>query len=101
MARGGITFIDVDKAARYLQGQGRNPTVDAIREHLGTGSRTTLAEHLRQWKAAQVEGLEIAAEILTGLSPYWTEHLNRFGVFQLDMQKIMSEIEYDLINLEI
>jgi TnpA family transposase len=46
-------------------------------------------------------GTEIPNEILSGISPYWTEHLNRFGVFQLDMQKMMAEIEYDLVNSEI
>lgn len=46
-------------------------------------------------------GTEIPDEILSGISPYWTEHLNRFGVFQLDMQKVMAEIEYDLVNSEI
>lgn len=56
MARGGITFSDVDRAARYLQGQGKNPTIDAIRQYLGTGSRTTLADLLKQWKAEQAEG---------------------------------------------
>lgn len=44
------------------------------------------------------QGVEIPDEILSGISPYWTEHLNRFGVFQLDMNKAMSEkIEYDLL----
>lgn len=43
-------------------------------------------------------GTEIPNEILSGISPYWTEHLNRFGVFQLDMQKMMADIEYDLVN---
>lgn len=53
MARGGVTFTEVDVTARYLQGVGKNPTVDAIREHLGTGSRTTLHEHLKRWKSLQ------------------------------------------------
>lgn len=56
MARGGITLSDIDRAARYLQGQGKNPTIDAIRQYLGTGSRTTLADLLKQWKAEQAEG---------------------------------------------
>jgi chromosome segregation ATPase len=56
MARGGVTFTEVEEAAQYLQGLGRNPTVDAIREHLGTGSRTTLAEHLKCWKSLQADG---------------------------------------------
>jgi hypothetical protein len=38
---------------------------------------------------------------LAGISPYWTEHLNRFGMFQLDMEKSAAEIEYDLIDFEI
>ncbi len=34
------------------------------------------------------------------LGQYWLEvhpeHLNQFGMFQLDMEKVMAEIEYDL-----
>jgi len=56
MARGGVTFTEVEEAAQYLQGLGKNPTVDAIREKLGTGSRTTLAEHLKRWKSMQIGG---------------------------------------------
>lgn len=56
MARSGVTFNEVDEAARYLQGLGRNPTVDAIRERLGTGSRTTILEHLKRWKSLQADG---------------------------------------------
>lgn len=44
------------------------------------------------------QGIEIPNEILSGMSPYWTEHFNRFGVFQVDMEKRISEIEYDLID---
>lgn len=32
----------------------------------------------------------------TDMSPYWTEHLNRFGIFSLDMNQMAQEIEYDL-----
>jgi len=35
------------------------------------------------------------------MSPYWTEHLNRFGMFQLDMGKTAEEIEYDLQKSDI
>ena len=56
MARSGVTFSDVDGAARYLQGINKNITVDAVRERLGTGSRTTLTEHLKRWKSMQVDG---------------------------------------------
>lgn len=47
------------------------------------------------------QGIPIPPEILSGLSPYWREHLNRFGMFPLDMKKMIPEIEYDLIKIEL
>lgn len=72
MARGGVTFTEVEKAAQYLQGSGRNPTVDSVREYLGTGSRTTLAEHLKRWKAinTNVEG-RIPQPLLALVTGLW------------------------------
>lgn len=55
MARIGITYEDVEKAALQLQGRGKLPTVDRIRELLGTGSKTTITEHLKRWKAEQAD----------------------------------------------
>lgn len=31
--------------------------------------------------------VEIPTEILSGIAPYWTEHINRFGAFHLNMEK--------------
>ena len=42
------------------------------------------------------QGIDIPSEILSGISPYWREHVNRFGAFQLDMGKLRPQIEYDL-----
>lgn len=51
MSRIGITFGEVKKAIAELQGKQKNPTVDNIREILGTGSKSTIARFLREWKA--------------------------------------------------
>ncbi len=51
MARAGITQLDVHKAATRLMEDGKNPTVDSVRELLGTGSKSTIAPLLKQWKA--------------------------------------------------
>ena len=60
MARAGILYSHVAKAAAQLAASGKNPTVDAVREAMGsTGSKSTIAPMLRQWKA-QHEG-EVAA----------------------------------------
>ncbi len=51
MSRTGITFEAVKKAIAELQGRQKNPTVDNIREILGTGSKSTIARFLREWKS--------------------------------------------------
>lgn len=53
MGRIGIVYEDVAKAAHQLQGKNQNPTVDNIRATLGTGSKSTIATHLRAWKSQQ------------------------------------------------
>ncbi len=51
MGRAGITYHDVSKVANVLVSQGKNPTVDAVRESLGgTGSKSTLTPLLKRWK---------------------------------------------------
>ena len=60
MARAGILYSHVAKAAAQLTAAGKNATVDTVREALGgTGSKSTIAPMLKQWKA-QHEG-EVAA----------------------------------------
>ncbi len=39
-------------------------------------------------------GINIPDEILAGLAPYWRDHINRFGIFTLNMDKIEEKIEY-------
>jgi len=50
MARNGINYDNVKQAAVKLLSQGIAPSVQKIREVLGTGSNTTIAEHLKQWR---------------------------------------------------
>lgn len=40
------------------------------------------------------DGVEISDEVLRFISPFWTEHLNRFGTFVLNMDKKPAEIDY-------
>lgn len=52
MARAGILYSDVAKAAAKLIEDGKNPTVDSVRDALGgTGSKSTIAPFLKRWKA--------------------------------------------------
>ncbi|WP_151638083.1 DNA-binding protein [Noviherbaspirillum aerium] len=54
MARTGIQYSDVARAAAHLIAAGKSPTVDSVREALGgTGSKSTLAPFLKRWRAEQ------------------------------------------------
>lgn len=50
MARPGVTFSEVDRAARKVLEQGQRPTVDRVITITG-GSRTTVNAHLKLWWA--------------------------------------------------
>lgn len=58
MPRSGITYEQVAQAAAQLLQEGRvgadgNPTLQALREQLGTGSPNTIHAHLKAWKATR------------------------------------------------
>ncbi|MBS0358046.1 MAG: DNA-binding protein [Proteobacteria bacterium] len=56
MGRTGITEYNVEKAILEIQAKGKEPTIEAIRMTLGTGSNSTIAEHLKNWKKQQERG---------------------------------------------
>ena len=43
MARTGVTFEQVSATADALAGEGKTPSITAVREKLGTGSPNTMA----------------------------------------------------------
>jgi len=50
MSRPGVDYEKVKQTAVKLLSQGIAPSVQKIRDELGTGSNTTIAEHLRFWR---------------------------------------------------
>ena len=67
MARAGILYSDVARAAAKLVEDGKNPTVDSVRDALGsTGSKSTIAPLLKRWKTEH-QGEIAQAEV--GLPP--------------------------------
>lgn len=79
MARSGVRYEDVERAIDTLLAQGETPSVQKVREVLGTGSFTTLSEHLRTWRARRDEkrdalpGLDIPESVATLAERVW-EH---------------------------
>jgi chromosome segregation ATPase len=75
MGRIGISYQDVAATIPKLQAQSKSPTVDNIREVLGTGSKSTIARLLREWK--QQQGLanddngSLPSELLIMVKELW------------------------------
>ena len=87
MGRAGVTLQEVEKAALQLQGKGKNPSVDAVREVIGTGSKSTIAQHLRDWKAQQSHATgKLPQDLLALVTGLW-ERLN------LQADQRITEIE--------
>jgi chromosome segregation ATPase len=59
VARPGITYLDVAKAATQLMEQNTRPSIEAIRRILGTGSNSTINRYLRDWRDKQGNQVEL------------------------------------------
>ena len=77
MARSGIRYEDVQEAAETLLGRGLNPTIQRVRELLGTGSNTTISEHLKHWQQQLAESPKavlppaVPETVMTALESFW------------------------------
>lgn len=61
MARSGVRYEDVQQAIDQLVSRHETPSVQKIREVLGTGSFTTISEHLREWRAKREANRDLPA----------------------------------------
>jgi len=93
----GITEIDVHRAADALVATGERPTVDRIRQHLGTGSPNTVTRWLDSWwqglgtrlSAQQAKAAlpNAPAEVTALASQLWEQALACAGLLlEADMQ---------------
>lgn len=92
MARPGILYTHVAAAAEALLAQGRNPTVDTVREALGgTGSKSTIAPMLKRWKEAHHGALPRGADV--GLPPALLQAMkNVYDNLQAEVRQQLEEV---------
>jgi len=92
MGRYGITYEDVASVASQLTAQGRQPTIELIRQLLGTGSSTTISNYFRQWRADQKHGVitpdveRVPKEMVGMLQDFW-------GRLSSQAEQKISEVE--------
>ena len=65
MGRRGVTYDEVAKVAEAILTEGGEPSTKNVRERLGSGSNTTIGEHLRKWRVKRAE--MSAPEVQTAL----------------------------------
>ncbi len=92
MARAGITYIDVSNAAESLRSDGLEPTVDRVREKLGTGSKSTIAPLLKRWKTGLTE------QDMSGIPSDIVESVKSF--YELTQNKAKDQIEHAQIKCQ-
>ncbi len=77
MSRVGIDYGNVKQAALQLLAQGEAPSVQKIREILGTGSHTTIAGHLKNWREDHAQKVirhlpaTLPTELISGMEILW------------------------------
>lgn len=89
MARAGILYSQVAKAAAQLTQAGKTPTIDTVREALGdTGSKSTIAPMLKRWKAQHQESVDGAD---TGLPAELVEAIK--SIYQRLQDDVARQLE--------
>lgn len=106
MARPGITYREVAEVAAQLVSKGQNPTIERIRLLLGTGSSTTISNHLRQWKgehigeAHDIHKEHIPQELNTIVKGLWekivSESEEKIQTIEKTYQKQFTDIQQEL-----
>lgn len=95
MSRPGITYQEVAHAALTLQAQNENPTVDRVRELLGTGSKSTIARNLKAWKSTvdHIVNVEhIPDEILALVKGLWARMKTEADLLITDYQEVADRM---------
>lgn len=91
MAREGVSYEQVKAAAEELIGEGREPSIRAVRERLrGTGSPNTIHRHLTKWRDARPE----APAATTNLPSSILREIN--GEIQRSASAARAEVETQL-----
>jgi hypothetical protein len=102
MARPGVTYHEVSIIAQRLIAAGKNPTIDAIRIELGTGSNSTLGAHLRTFKERQTHTQQLATkesipeELIAVIKGLWERVMNQS---EEKIQTIQQETAMDITQL--
>jgi chromosome segregation ATPase len=103
MSRPGVSYEEVSKVAGALLSQGMHPSVQRVRNKLGTGSNTTIDRHLKNWQETfkreklTVLPETVPEELMTPIESFWqtamTHAEKSYQELKRDFQKQVEEAE--------
>lgn len=102
MPRTGVTYEDVLQSIKVLEKAGLNASIRNIRERIGRGSLTTIAEHKREYEIATAKTPReavpdpIAKGLLSGAEVYWQELIE---AAEAEIAKIQEESDATVSEL--
>jgi colicin import membrane protein len=94
MARPGITYDQVASVADAIIGEGQQPTINAARDRIGTGSPNTIHKHLTAWRAARPQATVAAPELPASLTTAIATEIERAAA------SARAEIENKLVQAQ-
>ena len=110
MARIGVNYETVKHTAIKLLSQGESPSVQKIREVLGTGSNTTIAQYLKVWredhKNKEIHHLpaNMPKELIAAIEVLWQAAMeqaqNQLVVIKQDLDQRSEEMQQEKLTLE-
>ena len=92
MARPGITFEQVAAVADAMLGIGQQPTINGVRDRIGTGSPNTIHKHLLVWRTARPRAIAAAPELPASLASAIATEIERAAA------SARSEVEDKLVQ---
>lgn len=106
MARPGVTYVEVAEIANQLLAEAKNPTIEQVRFVLGTGSSSTIAAHLKRWRASQEDATRIAvktqipSELIGCIKSLWErvidESSNEFNKLEMQAHDTIQGLQDEL-----
>ncbi len=103
MARPGVEYDDVARVARQLVSQGESPSVQKVRDRLKTGSNTTIAMHLKAWRASLAASKSpalpesVPEDLMNPLDDFWSLAVAKA---ESNYQKYKEELEAKMAAAE-
>lgn len=105
MARPGVSYQDVSAAANQVKGMGKNPTIENVRAILGTGSISTINNHLRKWKEYQNATQHMATkenipeELVSMMKGLWervvSQSAEKIAALEENYQNTITELQQE------